>query len=299
MDIEALSPEFSRVIADDSGLEKVATGFRFTEGPLWDRRSASLLFSDIPADRIYQIRPGGKTQIYRTPSGKSNGLTWDLDHELLACEHLGRRVSRTLPDGSVVAVADSYQGRRLNSPNDLVLRSDGSLYFSDPPYGIQSAEMGAVAEQEQTLNGFYLVPPGASEPVLLASDFDRPNGMAFTPDESRLYVADTPRYQVRVFDVRTDGTVSGGEVFAQFQKEQGEGRPDGMKVNREGHLFTTGPGGIWVLNPGGTVLGRIHLPEKQANCAWGDSDYQSLYICASTSIYRIRCRIPGIIPPGA
>jgi gluconolactonase len=299
MEIEALAPGFSRIIAEGTRLERIATGFRFTEGPLWDARRGCLLFSDIIANRIYCWRPGGEAEVYVEPSNKSNGLTWSLDGELLSCEHLGRRVSRHRSDGTVVPVADSYGGKRLNSPNDLVLRSDGTLYFSDPPYGIQSAEMGALAEQEQPLNGLYMLPPGAAEPVLQAEDFDRPNGMAFTPDESRLYVADTPRYQVRVFQVRPDGTLHGGEVFAQFQQEQGEGRPDGMKVDTEGNLYTTGPGGVWILNPGGEILGRILMPEKQANCAWGDADRRTLYICATTSVYRIRTLIPGIVPPGS
>lgn len=299
MEIEALAPGFAQVIEAGTRLEKVATGFRFTEGPVWDARRGCLLFSDIPANRIYCWHPGGETEVYREPSNKSNGLTWSLQNELLACEHLGRRVSRTLADGTVVPAADSYHGKRLNSPNDLVLRSDGTLYFSDPPYGIQSADMGALAEQEQPLNGLYMLPPGAAEPVLVGDDFERPNGMAFTPDETMLYVADTPRYQVRVFQVREDGTLYGSKVFAQFQKEQGEGRPDGMKVDTEGNLYTTGPGGIWILHPGGEILGRVHIPEKQANCAWGDADRRSLYICASTSIYRLRTLIPGIVPPGS
>jgi len=353
-EIEIISPRLAALLPEDARLEQVATGFRFTEGPVWDPRANSLLFSDIPANRIYRLRsgvqvfgrsgvqespgsgqesevsgqrseartPNARTlerrtpehrntrtpehlnaEVFREPSNKSNGLTWDLQGRLLACEHLGRRVSLTLNSGEVIPVAEQYGGKRLNSPNDLVLRSDGALYFSDPPYGIQSAEVGEVREQEQPLNGLYLVPasagaPAGSEPILLADDFDRPNGLAFSPDERRLYVADTPRYQVRVFAVRPDGRLEGGEVFAQFEAAQGEGRPDGMKVDTAGNLYTTGPGGLWIIAPDGEVLGRARFPEKTANCAWGDADYRSLYVTASTSVYRLRVLIPGVVPPG-
>jgi len=298
MQIEVLSPALSRLLPPDAPLERVATGFVFTEGPLWDPHTQSLLFSDIPANRIYRWTKGEEPQVVREPSAKSNGLTWDLNGCLLACEHLGRRVSRTLPDGSVVPVAEHFGGRLLNSPNDLVLRSDGSLYFSDPPYGIQSASVGEIREQEQPLNGLYLVPPGASEPVLLADDFDRPNGLAFSPDERLLYVADTPRYQVRVFPVRADGTLEEGRVFAEFREDQGEGRPDGMKVDEEGNLYTTGPGGLWIIGADGTPLAHLRFPEKTANCAWGDEDRRSLYVTATSSVYRLRTLVPGIAPPG-
>lgn len=295
MAIERLAPGLDRLLGEDTPLERVATGFRFTEGPLWDPESEGLLFSDIPANRIYRWRSGATPVVFREPSGKSNGLAWDREGCLLACEHGRRRVSRTLPDSTQVALAESYRGRRLNSPNDLAVRSDGSVYFSDPPYGL-TAEFGEVGEPEQPLNGLYRVPPGGGEPELLAEDFDRPNGLAFSPDEQRVYVADTPRYQVRVFRVAVDGSLSGGEVFAQFHAEQGNGRPDGMKVDAEGNLYTTGPGGLWVLDPAGAVLGRIHLPEKAANCAWGDGDRCSLYITASTSVYRLRARVAGCVP---
>lgn len=287
-----LLPVADHLLAPDAALEQVATGFRFTEGPLWDARDGSLLFSDIPANRIYRWKEGEGAAVFREPSGKSNGLAWDREGRLLACEHARRRVSRTLADGSVVPLVERYQGRRLNSPNDLVLRSDGALYFSDPPYGL-TAQFGEVGETEQPLNGLYMLPPGAAEPVLLADDFDRPNGLAFSPDERLLYVADTPRYHVRVFDVLSDGTLANSRVLATFSEADGAGRPDGMKVDREGHLYTTGPGGVWVLAPNGVVLGQLRFSEKTANLAWGDGDGCSLYVTASTSIYRVRVRVPG------
>jgi len=297
LDIEGLAPGARRLLAEDAQLERMATGFRFTEGPLWDPRDGALYFSDIPANRIYRWTPDEGAQVFREPSRKSNGLTWDLQGHLLACEHAGRRLSRTLADGSVEPVVESYQGRRLNSPNDLVMRSDGTLYFSDPPYGL-TPEFGEPGDPEQPLNGLYMVPPGAEEPVLVGSDFDRPNGLAFSPDEEHLYVADTPRYHIRRFRVAEDGELSGGEVFAQLREADGVGRPDGMKVDEEGNLYTTGPGGLWILSSGGEVLAQIRFPEKTANCAWGDADYRSLYVTASTSVYRLPCLVSGVRPPG-
>src|SRR5207302_8126095 len=185
----------------------------------------------------YRWKEGTGAVVFREPSGKSNGLTWDHDGCLLACEHARPRVSRTLADGAVVPVVERYGGKRLNSPNDLVVRSDGAIYFSDPPYGL-TAEFGEVAEQEQEVNGLYLVPPGANEPVRLAEDFDRPNGLAFSPDERLLYVADTPRYLIRVFDVRSDGTLANSRLFANFEERYGAGRPDGMKIDTQGNLYT-------------------------------------------------------------
>lgn len=298
MSITPFSPELARALAPEARLEQVTTGFRFTEGPLWDPATGSLLFSDIPAARIYAWA-GGEARIFREGSGKSNGLTWDIHGGLLACEHLNRRVSRTLTDGTVVALADQYAGRRLNSPNDLACHSRGNVYFSDPPYGIQSADQGALAEQEQPLNGLYLIRSGEQEPVLVGNDFERPNGMAFSPDERWLYVADTPRYQLRRFEVQPDGALLGGAVLATLDQERGQGRPDGMKVDVEGRIYTTGPGGLWVLSPEGEALGHVAFPEKTSNCAWGDEDHQSLYVTAGPSIYRLRTLVAGLIPAGA
>jgi gluconolactonase len=294
--IEALSPGAQRVLDPQARLERVATGFVFTEGPLWDARTRSLLFSDIPANRIYRWTEAGGATVFREPSGKSNGLAWDREGALLACEHARRRVSRTLAGGRVVPLAERYGGRRLNSPNDLVVRSDGSLYFTDPPYGL-TAEFGEPGEPEQPVNGLYRLPPAeetrTGEPVLVADDFDRPNGLAFSPDEQRLYVADTPRYHVRVFDVRADGTLAGGAVCAQFREDHGVGRPDGMKVDAEGNLYTTGPGGVWIMDPDATLIAHLHFPEKTANLAWGDDDLRSLYVTATSSLYRLRTLVPG------
>lgn len=265
--------------------ERIATGFQFTEGPVW-HPDGYLLFSDIPASRIYRWDPDGTVSVWREPSGNSNGLTFDRQGQLIACEHGNRRVSRTEPDGSVTTLADSYNGHRLNSPNDVVVRSDGLIYFTDPPYGIQPEE------REQPCNGVYCIRPDGTI-TLVADDFDRPNGLAFSPDESILYIDDSPRRHVRAFKVQPDGTLTGGEVIADMDHPQ-PGSPDGMKIDQEGHLYVTGATGVWVFEPNGTLLGVVVTPERPANCAWGDEDYRTLYITARTSLYRIRVKVPGI-----
>jgi gluconolactonase len=272
--------------------EKVAGGFQFLEGPVW-HPDGFLLFSDIPASRIYQFRPGGEPAVWREASGNSNGLTLDRQGRLVACEHGNRRVSRTEADGSIVTVAERFGGRRLNRPNDVVCRSDGTIFFSDPPYGATpGAPMMTADEIEQPCNGVYMVrPDGAVERV--AEDFERPNGLAFSPDERILYVDDSARRHVRAFDVQPDGRLTNSRVLCDMDHPQ-PGSPDGMKVDSEGHLFVTGATGVWVFEPDGTHLGVIVTPERPANCAWGDADRRTLYITARTSLYRVRSTVPGL-----
>ena len=265
--------------------EQLATGFQFLEGPVW-HPDGYLLFSDIPAARIYKWTGGDQAEVWRESSGQSNGLTLDLEGRLLACEHGNRRMSRTARDGTVEAIAERYQGRRLNSPNDVVVKSDGTIYFTDPPYGIQPEQ------REQPCNGVYrILTDGTLE--LLLDDLDRPNGLAFSPDESILYIGDSARRHVRAFDVRPDGTLAGSRIFADMDHPQ-PGSPDGMKVDQEGHLYVTGATGIWIFEPDGTHLGVIATPERPANCAWGDADLRTLYVTARTSLYRIRTTVPGM-----
>lgn len=261
--------------------EQLATGFQFLEGPVW-HPDGYLFFSDIPASRIYKWSDGA-AEIWREPTGNSNGLTLDLQGRLIACEHSGRRVSRAT-NGTIEPLAEHYEGRRLNSPNDVVVRSDGIVYFTDPPYGIEPEQ------REQPCNGVYRVlTDGTIE--RLVDDFDRPNGLAFSPDESILYIDDSPRRHVRAFDVRPDGTLTNSRIIADMDHPQ-PGSPDGMKIDQQGHLYVTGATGVWVFEPDGTLLGVIATPERPANCAWGD-DYYSLYITARTSLYRIRTKVPG------
>jgi gluconolactonase len=271
--------------------EQIATGFQFTEGPVW-HPDGYLLFSDIPASRIYRWAPGGSATVWRAPSGFSNGLTLDRERRLVACEHGNRRVSLAEADGLVITLADSYGGKRLNSPNDVVVKSDGTIYFTDPPYGLAPPHGPSAQEQQQPCNGLYRISPDGAL-VLLVDDFDRPNGLAFSADESVLYVGDSPRRHVRAFDVRPDGTLANSRVFADMDHPQ-PGSPDGMKIDVEGHLYVAGATGVWVFEQDGACLGVIVTPERPANCAWGDADRQTLYITARTSIYRIRTKVPGL-----
>jgi gluconolactonase len=284
------------ILDDNTQVEKLADGFEFTEGPLWHPQGF-LLFSDIPANTIYQWTPKEKPKIFRRPSGNANGNTLDREGRLLSAEHSNRRVSRTLEDGRVVTVASQYKGKRLNSPNDLVVKSDGSIYFTDPPYGIKSEQ------EELGFYGVYRIAPDGTL-TLLVQDFVRPNGIAFSPDEKKLYVDDSEKGHIRVFDVKPDGTVENGRIFAELKDSNKSGVPDGMKVDQEGNVYSTGPGGVWVFSPSGNLLGKIAVPEVATNLAWGDSlrdsfasrDYNMLYITAGNSVYRIRLKIPGVQP---
>ncbi len=288
-----MSTKFEQIVTKESKLEKIATGFVFTEGPVWDAKIKCLFFSDIPANIMRKWSSTKGIEIYRQPSGKSNGLTIDKQGRLIACEHANRRVSRTEKDGTVITIADKYEGKKLNSPNDVVVKSDGSIYFTDPPYGL-TAEFGNLGEQELPFQGVYRLSTDGKL-TLLIDDFDKPNGLAFSPDESLLYIDDTDRAHVRVFNVNADGTISNGRVFAELKGEE-PGAVDGMKIDSEGNVYVTGPGGIHIFDPSGEKLGRIDVPEVAANLAWGD-DWKTLYITASTSLYRIKLGIKGIEVP--
>jgi len=285
------------IIDSDARVAQIAGGFQFTEGPVW-HPDGYLLFSDIPASTIYQWTPGApeagasEAIVYRSPSGHSNGLTLDRESRLVACEH-ERRVSRTEADGTVVPIAERYQGKRLNSPNDIVVKSDGSIYFTDPPYGLPRQTEG----KELDSNGvFRLAPDGTL--TLLDDTFVRPNGLAFSPDEKTLYVDDTAEMHIRAFDVLPDGTLANGRLFADMRDPGKDGVPDGMKVDVQGNVFCTGPGGIWILSPEGEELGRIEVPEVPANLAWGDADGKTLYITARTGVYRVHVKTGGALPGG-
>jgi gluconolactonase len=286
--LEDASPLFRRLLGM---LERVAGGFAFTEGPVW--RGEDLLFSDIPNSRTVRYRPlpeGPEITTFRNPTGNANGLTLDLQGNLIACEHSTRRVSRVDASGNVHTLADAFEGKRLNSPNDVVVRSDGKVFFTDPPYGLRNLSEG----KEQPHNGVYRIDPDGSLHLLVA-DFELPNGLAFSPDEKTLYVDDSRRSHIRAFDVASDGSVAGGRVLAELQGKPDErGVADGMKVDSEGNIYCTGPGGVWVVSSLGRVLGRIVMPEITANLAWGDADCRSLYLTGSTSLYRLRMSMPGI-----
>ncbi len=294
MSIEVRSPELLDLVDADAQAERLGSGCQFTEGPLWNAGAGYLLFSDIPANQIKRWSPDSGITNFRSPSGSSNGLTYDKQGRLIACEHGNRRVSRTEADGTIISIAAHYNGKRLNSPNDVVVKSDGSIYFTDPPYGIMDDD-GETKGQELGFQGVYRLSADCRTLTLLADDFDRPNGLCFSPDESILYVDDTARMHIRAFDLQPDGTLGNGRVFAEESGENGV--PDGMKVDVRGNLYATGPGGVWIFDASGKHLGIIKIPEITANLAWGGRDWKSLFITASTSIYRVECKVSGIQVP--
>jgi gluconolactonase len=287
--LAAKSDAFKGLFPENAILERVATGFEFTEGPVWIDEQRSLLFSDIPANRIFKLA-ARRVTVFRAPSGNSNGLTRDRKGRLIACEHGNRRVTRTEKNGSIEILADEFQGKKLNSPNDVITKSDGAIYFTDPSYGIKPDE------QEQPVQGVYHLSPDGKELSLVADDLARPNGLAVSPDEKKLYIDDSEHRHIRVFNVQDDGSLSGGAVFYDMNVSI-PGAPDGMKVDVEGHVYCTGAGGVWVFDAQGKHLGTIVTPEKPSNCAWGDDDWRSLYITAVTSVYKIRVNTPGIKVP--
>jgi sugar lactone lactonase YvrE len=299
--LEVHNPGLHDLIAPDAPIERSAGGLGFTEGPVW--RGTSLLFSDIPNKRIVRWRrlpEGPELTTYAT--GMSNGLTLDRQGQVLAAEHDGRCVSRVADDGSRTVLAERFQGKRLNSPNDIVVKSDGSIYFTDPPYAIQPSTPGMprpagwwtapIPGKELPYNGVYrLTPDGTLH--LLVDDFALPNGLAFSPDESVLYIDDSAHKHIRAFDVRPDGTLTNSRILLDMASDD-PGVPDGFKVDVHGNVFCTGPGGVWVCHPNGELLGRIVLPELPANLAWGE-DGSVLFFTARTSIYRLQTKTRGTL----
>ena len=292
MSVDVRDPRFTQVVGPVVRFETVATGCLFTEGPLWHPTEQYLLWSDMPGDHLRRWSAADGVSTFRKPSNRSNGLAWDRKGRLLACEHASSQVTRTEADGRITPIATHFRGRQLNSPNDIVCARDGGVYFTDPPYG-RVEFYGVPREQELDIQGVYRVGSDPEHPELLVDDFDRPNGLCFSLDGRRLYINDTARQHIRVFEVNEGSTLSGGAVWAETRGE-GPGAPDGMKIDSQGNVYCCGPGGIHVFAPDATCLGVVRTPEYVANFAWGDADYQSLYITASTSVYRIRVQVPGL-----
>lgn len=298
--IVRLDPTFDTLVPRDAQIEKVAGGFTFTEGPLW-RPNNVLWFSDVIGNVVRQWAPDGKVTEILRPGGYDgnslpaggyigpNGMTADKDGAVLLCQHGNRRIVRITPDMKVTTVVDKFEGKKFNSPNDLVFRSDGSLYFTDPPYGLPKGDDDPMKELK--FNGVYRLANGKLQ--LLVKDLTRPNGIAFSPDEKTLYVANSEpkRFWMR-YDVAANGSVSNGKVFADVSAEKETGIPDGMKVDSLGNVYAAGPGGLWVFSPDGKHLGTIKPPEQAINCAWGD-DGKTLYIAAITGLYRIKLAVVG------
>ncbi|MEZ5353972.1 MAG: SMP-30/gluconolactonase/LRE family protein [Bryobacteraceae bacterium] len=301
--IVTADPSFSQLVPSGAKIEKLAGDMMFTEGPVWIEDH--LLFTDIPANAIRKWTPAGGVTVFRHPvfPGKfaqgqfvgANGLTLDAQGRLVSCEHANRRVARTETDGKITVLADRYQGKRLNSPNDGVFHPNGDFYFTDPPYGF--AKEDADPAKELAFNGVYRLRVNGKLD-LLTSELSRPNGIAFSPDRKKMWIAnsDPARKIWMIYDVAADGSLANGKVFRDVTKETADGSPDGLKVDRKGNLWATGPGGIWVFAPSGKLLGKIRPPEVPANCTFGDSDGKTLYMTARTGLYRIKTNVEGIRP---
>lgn len=291
MNVEIRDEKFRAVVGDDVEVEEVGSGFEFTEGPIWNHVEKHLIFSDIPGNVMRHWRPDGSIEIWRQPSNMANGNTYDGEGRVVTCEHATSRVTRTESDGSVKVLATHYGDKELNSPNDIVVKSDGSIYFTDPSFG-RMEYFGRPREQQLSFQGAYRLDPDSRELTLLVDDLDQPNGLCFSLDESQLFINDTMRAHIRVFDVNGEGTLENGRVWAEVTGGS-DGAPDGMKVDSGGNLYVTGPGGIHVFNPDAACLGVIKMPQGCANFCWGDDDLKSLFVTASTSLYRVRVQVAG------
>jgi gluconolactonase len=296
MAIAAKSEQLYELVDRDAQVERLGTGFTFTEGPIWNPEGF-LLFSDMPGDTRRRWDEQGGVREVAKPSNKGNGMTLDADGRLLVCEHVTSSLVRIDPDGTGSGrevLASHYQGQELNSPNDVIVKSDGSILFSDPTYG-RMPVFGVEREQDLDFQGVYRLPPGGGETELLVDDFEQPNGLCFSPGESLLYINDTAPAHIRVFDVEANGSLSNGRMFFEGIGSGviEEGIPDGMKCDDGGNVYVTGPGGIWVISPEGQQLGVIEFPENTGNLNWGGPNWDQLYVCASTSLYRIQMKVSG------
>ncbi|PSL37544.1 gluconolactonase [Labedella gwakjiensis] len=298
---EILDPRFGECIDLVAQLERLHGGLRWAEGPVYFADHHALLFSDIPNERILRYdEESGEVTLFRGASNNANGNTRDRQGRLITCEQGAGRVTRTEPDGSVAVLADSVGGKRLNAPNDVVVRSDGTIWFTDPSYGRETSFVGTPRPREVEVDGVYRLDADGGDPVLVADDFVKPNGLAFSPDESRLYIVDSgylpdptgPRH-VRVFDVGADNTLSGGEVLVEVMP----GIPDGLRVDDAGRLWIGAGDGVHCVHPDGTLLGKIRVPEAAANVAFGGPDRNRLYITATTSLYAVFLNVTGIQRP--
>ena len=321
MNVERLDPALDQIVPSQPRLEKVATGpgFTWTEGPVWIP-AGYLLFAEIPSNSIRKWTPGVGVSVFMQPSGwkestpytghepGSNGMTLDSHGRLTVAGHAQRdvwRLEQINPKAQVTMLADTYEGKRLNSPNDLVYKSDGTLYFTDPPYGLPKLDSDPT--KQLPFSGVYRLPgalnhqPGAppdrDQLQLLVKDLPRPNGICFSPDEKYLYVNNSEPKKVWMrYTVKADGTLTDGKVFADGTSDKRDGSPDGMKVDQSGNLYSAGPGGVWIISPDGKHIGTLEIPERVGNVAWGGADRKTLYVAASSSIYRITLKIPGVYP---
>jgi gluconolactonase len=286
--LQAESPQFWDLVGHNAKLSVVATGFGFTEGPVWDQ-AGFLYVSDETINKIYRLHPDGKKDEV-IALGDPDGNTFDRQHQLIDCASVLRAIIAVTPDGKYKILADHYDGKKLNSPNDVVVGPDGALYFTDPTLDLVAGE-----KQEILFQGVYRL-DSKGDVNLLTKDLTQPNGLAFSPDGKHFYIDDSEQRNIRVYDVAPDGTITNGRIFGEEPGGKGDGVPDGMKVDRNGNIFVTGPKGIWVWDAKGNHLGTIVMPEQPANLNWGDKDYRTLYITATTSVYRLEMKTQGFVP---
>jgi gluconolactonase len=287
-ELQALAPQFWNLLDRDAKLSLVAGGFGFTEGPVWDE-AGFLYVSDEVINKIYRIFPDGRKETLIS-LGDPDGNTYDRNHRLIDCASVLRAIIEVTPDGKYKSLADRYQGKKFNSPNDVIIGPDGAIYFTDPTLDLVAGE-----KQEIPFQGVYRLDEKGNV-RLLTKDLSQPNGLAFSPDGKRFYVDDSEKRSIRVYDVAADGTLSNGRIFGVEPGEKGDGVPDGIKVDEDGNLFITGPKGIWVWDAQGHHLGTIVMPEQPANLSWGDKDNGTLYITATTSVYRLETKTRGYVP---
>jgi gluconolactonase len=297
--VDVRSDKLASLVDENVEVKQLGTGFTFTEGPIWNPKEQFLLFSDMPGDTRRRWDEANGVQEVLSPSNKGNGMTLDADGRLIVCEHTTSSLVRMDPDGKNTnreVLASHYEGKELNSPNDVCVRSDGSIWFSDPWYG-RMPVFGVERERELGWQGVFRVPAGGGDPELVVEqdEFEQPNGLCFSPDESLLYINDTPKALIKVYDVGAGGTLSNGRMFFEGIGSGviEEGIPDGMKCDEQGNIWVTGPGGIWVVAPDGEHLGTVEVPEHTGNLNWGGPDWDVLYVPASTSVYRFKTKVRG------
>jgi gluconolactonase len=286
--LRAESPRFWELLDRNAHLDRVATGFGFTEGPVWDE-GGFLYVSDEEQNKIFKVYTDGRKEEFIS-LGDPDGNTYDRQGRLIDCASVLRAIISITPDGKYTVLADRFEGKKFNSPNDVTIGPDGAIYFTDPTLDLVKGE-----KQELTFQGVYRLDE-KGEVRLLTKDLTQPNGLAFSPDGKHFYVDDTQQRNIRVYDVNPDGSLGNGRIFGTESGGEHGGVPDGMRVDESGNLYVTGPRGIWVWDPEGRHLGTIEMPEQPANLTWGDADYQTLYITATRSIYRLRTRIRGHVP---
>jgi gluconolactonase len=292
VNLDVRDARLTGIVTPDALLEPLATGFDFLEGPVWLPAERALIFSDIPGDAMYRWDAVNGTKVFRQPSHKANGNTLDDQGRILTCEHATSQVVRREMDGRLTVLASHYAGAELNSPNDIVVKHDGAIYFTDPNFGRRPTRHGVPRAQQLGFQAVFRLDPETGSLVAVADDFEQPNGLCFSLDEARLFVNDSPRGHIRVFDVLADGSLRGGEVWAELSGS-GPGVPDGMKLDAAGNLYCAGPGGIHIFDTGTTCLGVIRIPEQTANFCWGGDDLCDLFIGASTTLWRVRVQAAG------